>query len=61
MTDRILSPRDVVIMLGISEVTIWRMRKRGEFPEPLRVSPRRVGWRESDIREWLDSRAEPAA
>lgn len=61
MTDRILSPRDVVIMLGISEVTIWRMRKRGEFPEPLRVSPRRVGWRESDIRAWLDSRAEPAA
>ena len=61
MTDRILSPREIVILLGISEVTIWRMRKRGEFPEPLRVSPRRVGWRESDIRAWLTSRAETAA
>jgi prophage regulatory protein len=44
--------------LGLSEATILRMRRRGQFPQPIRLSPGRVGWRERDIVAWLDARAE---
>jgi predicted DNA-binding transcriptional regulator AlpA len=32
------------------------MRRRGEIPEPIRVSRGAVGWRQTTIREWLDRR-----
>jgi len=54
--DRIMRPREVMQMLGLSLPTIWRMRRRGEFPEPLRLSPGAVGWRASTIAKWLRGR-----
>ena len=29
---------------GVTRQTIWRMRARGDLPEPLRLSPQLVGW-----------------
>jgi predicted DNA-binding transcriptional regulator AlpA len=54
--DSLLRPRDVAEYLGVSVVTIWRMRRRGDFPEPIRISPGAVGWRAADIEAWLRSR-----
>jgi prophage regulatory protein len=28
--------------------------QRGEFPAPVRLSPRRIAWRSSDIRQFVD-------
>jgi prophage regulatory protein len=56
--NRYVSPRLLRERLGLSEATILRMRRRGQFPQPIRLSPGRVGWRESDIVDWLDARAE---
>lgn len=36
--------------------SILRMRRRGTFPEPLRLSEATIAWRVSDIEEWLASR-----
>ena len=47
----------VVKRVGVSGATIWRMRRRGEFPEPLHLSPGCVGWLDSDIVKWLATRA----
>ncbi|MEJ0076849.1 MAG: AlpA family phage regulatory protein [Alphaproteobacteria bacterium] len=30
-----------------------RMVKRGAFPEPVRLSPRKLAWRETDIDDWI--------
>jgi prophage regulatory protein len=57
---RVLSPRLLARALGCSLPTLWRMRQRGELPEPLRLSPGRVGWREADIVAWLEARAAEA-
>lgn len=40
-----------------SKATNWRMRKRGDFPEPVRISPGRIGWYEDDIDAWIASRS----
>lgn len=53
----IMSPRDVERDLDLDQVTIWRLRRRGEFPEPIRLSPGRKGYLRTDIRAWLASRS----
>ena len=53
---RILKTNEVVKIIGLSKVTIWRMERSGTFPKRINLSDRRVGWIESEIFEWLDSR-----
>ena len=56
---RFLRPRALAARWGCSEVTLWRMRRRGELPEPTRLSAGMVGWR-SDIIEALEAQRTPA-
>ncbi len=53
----LLRPRQV-IELGYapSEVSLWRMRKRGDFPAPIRLGPNSIAFRKSDLDAWLTSR-----
>jgi len=57
-SDRIIRPRELAERIGLSLATIWRLRRRGDLPEPIRLSPGCVGWRTSDIDAWLANRAE---
>ena len=50
----------VVAACGLSRSTIYEMIGRGEFPAPVKLGARAVGWRRSDIEAWLASRR-PAA
>jgi prophage regulatory protein len=47
-------------LTGISQTTIQRLVKRGEFPAPLRLSARRVAWPTTAVADWLDQRAREA-
>jgi prophage regulatory protein len=54
----IIPPRQLSRLIGdLSLATIWRMRQRGEFPAPIRLGPRRVGYLRSEIDTWLANRA----
>ena len=55
-SDRILRPRELADRIGLSLATLWRLRRRGDLPEPIRLSPGCVGWRSSDIERWLERR-----
>lgn len=57
---KVLRAEDVVDRTGLSRTSIWRMEKRGDFPARIQLSPNRVGWLESDVDEWIESRARPA-
>ena len=46
-------------MIRLSRTSLWRMVKAGDFPAPIRLSARAVGWRVGDVQRWLESR--PAA
>ena len=52
----LLSVNRLADFLGVSVVTLWRMRKAAGFPKPIRISDRLLGWRVSEIQNWLDSR-----
>ena len=53
---RLIRLRSVLDRTALSETTIWRERRAGRFPEPIRISPGAVAWRESDIEEWIENR-----
>ena len=57
--ERILRIPEVVEITGLSRTTIWRRVRSGDFPAPVRLgslATRSVGWRESEIRKWIESR-----
>ncbi|WP_461159788.1 helix-turn-helix transcriptional regulator [Sphingobium sp. TomMM35A] len=47
---------EVEAKIGLSRSTIYSAMAKGEFPRPLRIGRRAVGWRQSDIDEWLSRR-----
>ncbi|WP_297778642.1 AlpA family transcriptional regulator [uncultured Roseovarius sp.] len=60
MTDRILRFREVVEITGLSRATIYRMMDRGDFPKALKLSTKAIGWRESVIQSWIETRISSA-
>lgn len=52
---------DTKAIVGLSRSTIYAMIKLGEFPQPVLLGSRSVGWRNTDIQEWIKSRQERRA
>lgn len=55
--DPLISPKALSQLLGVSDVTIWRMRRDKIIPQPIQISAGRVGWRQSTIEKFLSDRA----
>jgi predicted DNA-binding transcriptional regulator AlpA len=43
-------------LLGMSDRTFDRLVAKGEAPPKIQLSTRRVGYRASDLKDWLDQR-----
>ena len=56
---RYLKRKQVCEKTGLSWTTVWRLQNEGEFPRPYRLTPKRVGWLEAEVEEWMATR--PAA
>ncbi len=41
---------------GLGKTSIYNGVAAGTFPAPLKIGPRAVGWRTSDLTQWLNSR-----
>jgi prophage regulatory protein len=46
--------------IGMSRGSIYRLMTLGRFPKSVKLSERAVGWRESDLDAWLESRQHAA-
>ena len=55
-TIRVLSRPKTIEVLGVSERTFERLEAAGDVPPKTRLSEGRVGYRVSDIEEWLERR-----
>jgi len=56
MPTHVLRLPDVILRTGLSRSTIYERMSRDAFPKPIRLTGRAVGWRDSDIEAWIDSR-----
>lgn len=56
MADRYIRRREVESLTGLSRTTIYDMMNRGDFPRPVKLTGKAVGWPESIVVEWLESR-----
>ncbi|PLX39775.1 MAG: DNA-binding protein [Deltaproteobacteria bacterium] len=54
--DRFLRAPEVIRITGLSRPTIWRMEKRGQFPQRRSISANSVGWLSSEVENWMASR-----
>ena len=52
----ILRLPDVMRLTGLGRSTIYRLLAAGQFPAPVQLSVRAVGWRRSDVDHWAAER-----
>ncbi|WP_293332064.1 AlpA family transcriptional regulator [Parvibaculum sp.] len=45
---------------GLSRSTIYSLISDEQFPKPVKLGPRAVGWHSAEIAEWIESRRETA-
>lgn len=57
---RLLSFKQVQDITGMSRSTIYRQVKSGDFPRPMLVSQRRVGFLSYELQIWLDAQRSAA-
>ncbi len=53
---KILRLKAVKEWTGLSRSTIYLMINKGEFPKNVRIGAKAVGWIDSDLQSWLESR-----
>lgn len=61
MSVKIARKPDVCERGRFSPSTLDRMVSRGEFPRPMKLSPRLVGWREEVVDRWFLDREAASA
>lgn len=55
--ETILRFKQILERTKLSRSTIHRLIQSGAFPRPVKLSPHAVGFFESDIANWINSRA----
>jgi len=60
LVTRILRMKDLVLLLGVNQSTIYALIKKGRFPAPFKLldGGRATGWLGSDIEEYIKTRSE---
>ena len=56
MVQTILRRHDVEHLTGLPRSTIYDKIAKGEFPQPIKLSMKSVGWLESEIAAWQQAR-----
>jgi len=54
--DKILRKKAVLQAVPVSDATLWRWEKAGQFPKRVQLGSNSVGWPESEIIEWLENK-----
>ena len=56
VADRILRWRDLEGVVGISRTTVATQEREGHFPRRVKLTDYCVGWRASEVQEWISGR-----
>ncbi|HMO18672.1 MAG TPA: AlpA family phage regulatory protein [Oligoflexia bacterium] len=52
--DRIILEKEAKTITGLSKSTRLRLEKNGKFPRRFKLSKNRIGWKLSEIRQWIE-------
>jgi len=55
MQETLLRKPQVLAAIGMKSTWLHEAVRRGDFPKPVRLGARAVGWRKSEIESWLNS------
>jgi prophage regulatory protein len=53
---RVLRLKEVCRVTGLGRSFIYQLQAERRFPQSIKIGARAVGWLESEVREWIDSR-----
>jgi len=56
--DRIMRFQEVIDTVGLSRSGIYQAQARGEFPPPVQITSKAIGWTESVISDWIEGKIE---
>ncbi len=56
MEDRLLTRKEVEGRIRLGRSALYRMLRAGQFPLPVRIGPRAVRWKASEVENWLQER-----
>ena len=56
--DRLLTAKEVTAMVGIAPATLYRLLKKGQFPQGIRLGFKLRRWRRSQVWEYVSQREE---
>ena len=54
--DNVLRRDAVQSLTGLGRSTIYAKMTDGNFPKPIKLGPRSVGWLQSEIVAWMEAR-----
>ncbi|GAB2490499.1 hypothetical protein GCM10027082_46900 [Comamonas humi] len=50
---RVLKLKEVLVKTSLGKTTLYALLKQSQFPKPINLGLRAVGWLESDIDAWI--------
>ena len=53
MSETYLRLPEVQKISGLSVSSIWKLEKKGKFPQRIKIGERAVGWLSSEIQDWV--------
>jgi prophage regulatory protein len=53
---RLIKLNEVLKITGLSKSSVYRLINQKDFPEQIRIIDNRVGWIESEVDDWVQSR-----
>ena len=56
MNKQFISQKEVIEMTGVSRPSLYRLRKKGEFPQSVQLSERRIGFVKTEVEFWMDKK-----
>lgn len=48
--------QELLQILSCSRSTLWRLRRNGSFPKPIKIGNRSIAWIREDIDAWIKER-----
>lgn len=59
--DPIIPPTKTAELLSTTRGNVWKWVRKGLLPAPIKLTPRRCGWRKSTLEQFIAEREKAAA